>query len=256
MKNKDFFTENKEYHDKNSILLEKWDHDSENPRIKYIEERWFKKLSSILPKNRKKILDAACGGGYYSYRLAKLGYIVTGVDISKEMIKIAKQKCKETQCNFIVSDIENLKIKSKSMDIVLSFFTLEHTPKPNLFLSQFNRVLKTKGYLIFIVPQTNVYKKIFGKLVYKLSEFIKTKEDEYKPPFHTSFSKKEIKELTGKNGFKVIKFYSGVNFLPRNIPLSLSMNPLILRIERLFSSFNNPFASLIVMCQKTKGGIK
>ncbi|WP_243290625.1 class I SAM-dependent methyltransferase [Bacillus sp. FJAT-47783] len=40
----------------------------------------------------RRVLDLACGTGEISYRLAKLGYHVTGVDLSEDMLAVAKEK--------------------------------------------------------------------------------------------------------------------------------------------------------------------
>ena len=46
------------------------------------------KYSELRPKN---ILDVGCGTGTHAYHLSKLGFSVTGVDLSSEMIKKAKK---------------------------------------------------------------------------------------------------------------------------------------------------------------------
>lgn len=40
----------------------------------------------------RRVLDLACGTGEISYRLARLGYHVTGVDLSEDMLTVAKEK--------------------------------------------------------------------------------------------------------------------------------------------------------------------
>ncbi len=38
-----------------------------------------------------KILDLACGDGFYTRMIKEMGAEITGIDISEEMIKLAKQ---------------------------------------------------------------------------------------------------------------------------------------------------------------------
>lgn len=54
-----------------------------------------------------KAIDLGCGVGIYVIYLAKSGFDVTGVDISPESIKIAREKARreEVNCNFIVADV-------------------------------------------------------------------------------------------------------------------------------------------------------
>jgi SAM-dependent methyltransferase len=54
-----------------------------------------------------EILDAGCGTGRYSTELARLGYIVHGIDLSPELVEIAKQSIREPRgfLSFAVGDI-------------------------------------------------------------------------------------------------------------------------------------------------------
>ncbi len=67
------------------------------------------------------ILDLACGKGRHAIYLNKLGFNVTGVDLSKESIVEAKKKEKEG-LSFFVHDMI-APIENKSFDIVLNLFT-------------------------------------------------------------------------------------------------------------------------------------
>ena len=51
---------------------------------------------ALLPVN-PRVLDLGCGPGYESKRLAEAGAQVTGVDFSKESIRIARERCPEAQ---------------------------------------------------------------------------------------------------------------------------------------------------------------
>jgi 2-polyprenyl-3-methyl-5-hydroxy-6-metoxy-1,4-benzoquinol methylase len=55
----------------------------------------------------KKVLDAGCGGGFYSILLSEKGAKVLGIDGSGEMIKTAKEKAsrKELDAEFLIGDI-------------------------------------------------------------------------------------------------------------------------------------------------------
>lgn len=68
------------------------------------------------------VLDAACGTGNVSEILAEFGYEVTGVDISPEMIEVAKSK--PSKCDgieYIVQDISEMYL-GRTFDCVISLF--------------------------------------------------------------------------------------------------------------------------------------
>ncbi|MBT8259998.1 MAG: class I SAM-dependent methyltransferase [Flavobacteriaceae bacterium] len=88
----------------------------------YSEAKAFmKKITTYLnvPEDGE-LLDLACGRGRHSIHLNQLGYHVTGLDLSEESIKYAKQF--ENEClHFYVYDMS--KPYLKSFDIVLNLFT-------------------------------------------------------------------------------------------------------------------------------------
>src|SRR5204863_8264021 len=53
---------------------------------------WTKLLRISLPSTRGTVLDIGCGTGSLSVVLAGLGYEVTGIDLSPEMISLANAK--------------------------------------------------------------------------------------------------------------------------------------------------------------------
>ncbi len=56
------------------------------------------------------LLDAGCGTGRYAAELARRGYVVQGIDLSAELIEVARRSCKEARVSvsFAVGDIQRL----------------------------------------------------------------------------------------------------------------------------------------------------
>ena len=71
-----------------------------------------------------EILDMACGAGRHSIILARKKINVTGVDLSENLLSVAKQTAENEnlKINFIQSDIRNFKTQKK-FDLVLNLFT-------------------------------------------------------------------------------------------------------------------------------------
>ncbi len=89
-----------------------------------------------------RVLDVACGTGvlfpYYIERNA----IVTGIDISSEMVKIAKEK--HPQINVICGDAENISF-NKKFDVIMIFNAFPHFPTPEKLIENLSKHLKSGG---------------------------------------------------------------------------------------------------------------
>ncbi len=100
-------------------------------------------LSYLAPES--KILDLGCGPGRDSKFFVDKGYEVIGVDISPQMIAIARNSV--PQANFLVSDIESLKLNDESIDAIWASASLLHVSKKAMsgVLENLYRTLKPEG---------------------------------------------------------------------------------------------------------------
>lgn len=73
--------------------------------------------------NSKSLLDMGCGTGKHASLLCDKGYIVHGIDLSEDMLKIAKTRIsgKEDKLSFSHSNIQELSL-NKKFDVVVSLF--------------------------------------------------------------------------------------------------------------------------------------
>ena len=97
----------------------------------------------------KKILDVGCGTGLFSYKAAKKGADVFGIDFSTEAIEIAQTKYQHSHLKYQYMDAK--KIKGK-YDVIVSIGTLEHMDNPLQILKLFKRHLNPKGKIIITSP--------------------------------------------------------------------------------------------------------
>lgn len=99
----------------------------------------------------KDVVDVACGSGIGTAFMRAAGArSVSGLDIDKDAIAFAKARYPE--CEFVQSDATALCLPDTSVDIVVSFETLEHLPDHIKFLEECRRVLRPKGMLICSTP--------------------------------------------------------------------------------------------------------
>ncbi|MCF7799354.1 class I SAM-dependent methyltransferase [Candidatus Woesearchaeota archaeon] len=115
-----------------------------------------KELNILKKQGAKIILDVGCGDGSNAAFLANQGFVVTGMDISDEGLKIAKQKAKGSQNNYLLQDIfSTLSFEDNCFDAVIAYQSLNHAIKPVILeaFKELGRVLKKDG--IFIIRIAN-----------------------------------------------------------------------------------------------------
>jgi len=106
------------------------------------------------PVKGLKVLDAGCGEGYNTRKLAELGATVVGIDVSKEMIKAARQTEDEHPLGirYEVTSFSDLSIfEDESFERVVSFMALMDGPDYPAAIWELSRVLKRNGILQFSI---------------------------------------------------------------------------------------------------------
>lgn len=95
----------------------------------------------------KTVLDVACGTGVMiPYYLERNVANVTGVDISPNMAKIAKEKFPQENVQIICGDVEELDFKEK-FDCIVVYNAFPHFPEPKRLLERLAELLKPGGTL-------------------------------------------------------------------------------------------------------------
>lgn len=94
-----------------------------------------------------RVLDVACGTGNLALPAARLGAIVTGVDIAPNLIEQAQETAKGEGLNaqFDEGDAENLPYNDASFDTVVTMFGAMFAPRPELVAAELKRVCRPGG---------------------------------------------------------------------------------------------------------------
>jgi len=195
-------------------------------------------LAWLEPKGGEKICDVACGDGELSFKIARKGCTVYGIDLSQEAIKRARTLSSDN-IEFIVGNALYLPYHSAVFDKVVCNSSLEHFQDDISALMEVSRVLKTNGVLVLTVD-TCSYPNMESEII----------EAHRKVSFVINYYTCEsLKEKLEKTGFRLVcsKHYlnSPISFslwkmgvkLRYNLSwviLSIICYPLCLLSDRLF----------------------
>ncbi|MCD6233205.1 class I SAM-dependent methyltransferase [bacterium] len=160
-----------------------------------------------------KVLDLGCGNGRFYSLLKTKGIDYIGVDVSEELVKIARKRY--SGANFQVADALNLPFSDNYFNKVYSIALLHHIPSEKMrlkFLRETRRVLMEGGLFILTVWQIREKKSIaliFKSIIARLQGRLDLKDSlrfwgkKAMIYFH-SFSRRELKKLAERSGFKIL----------------------------------------------------
>lgn len=131
--------------------------------VKYIHRIWEKE--GIEPK---LIAELGCGTGNITERLAKEGYDMIGIDISEDMLSVARAKADDngiTNILYSLQDMTEFELYG-TVDVILSLcdsinYITEYADLVNVF-KQVNKYLEPDGLFIFDINTEYKFKHILG----------------------------------------------------------------------------------------------
>ena len=95
----------------------------------FVSEHLHRYCLANLYVTDKVVLDIASGEGYGSNLLSSSAKEVIGVDIDQEAVENAKQKYKKSNLNFKTGSADKIPVADNSIDVLVSFETIEHHDK-------------------------------------------------------------------------------------------------------------------------------
>ena len=139
----------------------------------------------------KDVLDVACGDGYGTAAIGRAGArSVVGMDIDAAACDYARRRY---GVDARPADAAHLPLGDASLDVVVSFETVEHVPDPRAFVAECRRVLRPGGKLVMSTPNVAVFNP--GR-------------DPGNNPFHCSeMTEREFAELLG-GAFARVRYYT------------------------------------------------
>lgn len=216
---------------------------------------WVARIDAIIREqmtNRSElsIVDCACGTGEISCGLAKLGYRVTGVDNSSDMLRFAQDKARRLGLHipFVCMDMRHFALH-KRVDVVncscdgVNYLTSRSAV--NAFLKSANDALKTCGLLTFDISTRfklaevlggncfgedlpactylwrNAYDPAEKLLQMDLHIFAREADGRYRrfdeQHIQRAHSDTEIRSMLDENGFDVLAVYDDLTDRPADV---------------------------------------
>ena len=98
-----------------------------------------------------RVLDLACGQGFFSRAFADAGAVVTGVDVSRELIMLA-QKHREKKIAYHVAPADTLNfLAGGSFDVAVIILAIQNIKNMGSVFSECSRVLAPSGKLVVVM---------------------------------------------------------------------------------------------------------
>ena len=151
------------------------------------------------------LLDVASGPGFLAARVQEIDAESIGIDLSEEMIKLAKRNYPKIE--FRVANAEETRFPDQTFDKIAVNHGLIHFARPNVVLNELRRVAK-RGALIGVTLWDSPDRAIAFSIVSKaVSDFSTVQIDAPKGiPISFYSDEKNVRELLHSNGWTLIEF--------------------------------------------------
>ena len=143
-----------------------------------------------------KILDVCCGTGKQAFAFGKRGYSVIGIDLSEDMLKIAKRKNRYENVRFMLADASNIPFEDNYFDVSCISFGLHDMPHDirEKVLDEMKRVSKKIVIIDYNIPKNRLHRFLHVSIA-----------SLYESKYYKDFAERDLKELLRQHNLKVIK---------------------------------------------------
>jgi SAM-dependent methyltransferase len=187
-----------------------WNWESPAGRLRWA--RRVKMLSSHL-KPGMTVLELGCGAGYFTQELARSGADIVAIDVSPELLEIARANCSAPNVRYQIQNAHALSYSEALFDSVVGSSVLHHLEIEEA-LREIYRVLKPMGTIYFtepnmLNPQIAIQKNI---------PWIKRKLGD--SPDETAFVRWPLWRLLEQTGYREVRI-DPFDFLHPKTPVAL-----------------------------------
>ena len=203
-------TKSTEFHNE---VAQKYEKEYQTPYwILYHEVSW-EHIKKYLPKDKNlPILDAGGGTGYWSRKLAELGYNVVCSDIAEKMLDVGRKIVEKTplaeKIDFVVSDITDMdEFKDDSFSMVLAEGDpVGYCGNPQKAVKELARVTRKGGAIIVSVDSlfSAIGRNVGDKKFDQLPKLLETHTSQFLERYpQYNFSVDELRDLYSRNNISI-----------------------------------------------------
>lgn len=173
--------------------------------------RYLPQLVDFSAYRGKLLLEVGCGVGIDLIRFARGGAIVTGVDLAKVSIDLARRNFKhnDLSADLQVMNGEALKFEDNSFDVVYAHGVLQYTANARQMIHELHRVLKPGGEAILMVYNKYSWLNLLSKLM-------KVELEHEDAPVLNKYSIGEFQDL--------LKPFTTVRLVPERFPVKTRLH--------------------------------
>jgi SAM-dependent methyltransferase len=161
-----------------------------------------------------RILDVGCGSGWLSEYFARLGYEVTGIDVSDDLIRMARERVAHVtyevdhqtplRCRFLAHDIESASL-AEQFDAIICYDSLHHFEDEQSTMRHLAAMLPMGGLLFVLEGNKPPAGSATEEELIGVMQHYETLESPFSPEY--------LRQLLVVNGFALVGDYVSVNGL-------------------------------------------